>query len=355
MIFNVFMNILTLQDYILQKITKKSYSLYMIKNLSPSRASQFKTCPKQFKFANVDKIKEPTTEVQAKGTTVHQALEDLYNLPKEERTSENLYNLFRSAWTKVRNNDEHVNLFENVDEEKEWGVDALNLLSNYLTLENPKEIEPLEKEKWVRGTLEDLNLRGILDRMDRDKDGKLIIIDYKSGKAPMAKYKEPRFFAMKLYALLIKDELGEMPKELKLIYLKNSTIHTLQVEEETLLNAKEEILQIWGNIKIAYKENHFPAIKNTLCDWCYYKPICPEYNEEAPDTDQLQQINNEIDELKENLEAMNMFENPEDIPKESPIKNIDKEKVEKEIENLNIKKTSILYEIEKILREQTSS
>ena len=38
----------------------------MIKNLSPSRASQFKTCPKQFKFANIDKIKEPTTEVQAK-------------------------------------------------------------------------------------------------------------------------------------------------------------------------------------------------------------------------------------------------------------------------------------------------
>ena len=41
----------------------------MIKNLSPSRASQFKTCPKQFKFANIDKIKEPTNEVQAKGTT----------------------------------------------------------------------------------------------------------------------------------------------------------------------------------------------------------------------------------------------------------------------------------------------
>ena len=51
----------------------------MIKNLSPSRASQFKTCPKQFKFANVDKLKEPTNEVQAKGTTVHQALEDLFD------------------------------------------------------------------------------------------------------------------------------------------------------------------------------------------------------------------------------------------------------------------------------------
>jgi len=327
----------------------------MIKNLSPSRASQFKTCPKQFKFANVDKIKEPTTEVQAKGTTVHQALEDLYDLPKEERTPENLYNLFRSAWTKVRNDDEHVNLFQNVEEEKEWGVDALNLLSNYLTLENPEEIEPLEKERWVRGSIEDLNLRGILDRMDRDKDGNLIIIDYKSGKAPAAKYKEPRFFAMKLYALLIKDELGEMPKELKLIYLKNSTIHTMQVGEETLTNAKEEILEIWGNIKKAYKDNDFPAIKNTLCDWCYYKPICPEYNNEAPDTDELHKINSKIIQLKENLEALNMIKNPDDIPENSPLKNLDIEKINKEIENLDESKLPILERIEKILGEQTSS
>ena len=327
----------------------------MIKNLSPSRASQFKTCPKQFKFANVDKIKEPTTEVQAKGTTVHQALEDLYDLPKEERTPENLYNLFRSAWTKVRNDDEHVNLFQNVEEEKKWGVDALNLLSNYLTLENPEEIEPLEKERWVRGSIEDLNLRGILDRMDRDKDGNLIIIDYKSGKAPAAKYKEPRFFAMKLYALLIKDELGEMPKELKLIYLKNSTIHTMQVGEETLTNAKEEILEIWGNIKKAYKDNDFPAIKNTLCDWCYYKPICPEYNNEAPDTDELHKINSKIIQLKESLEALNMIKNPDDIPENSPLKNLDIEKINIEIENLDESKLPILERIEKILGEQTSS
>ena len=327
----------------------------MIKNLSPSRASQFKTCPKQYKFANVDKIKEPTTEVQAKGTTVHQALEDLYDLPKGERTPENLYNLFRSAWTKVRNNDEHVNLFQNVEEEKKWGVDALNLLSNYLTLENPEEIEPLEKERWVRGSIEDLNLRGILDRMDRDKDGNLIIIDYKSGKAPAAKYKEPRFFAMKLYALLIKDELGEMPKELKLIYLKNSTIHTMQVGEETLTNAKEEILEIWGNIKKAYKDNDFPAIKNTLCDWCYYKPICPEYNNEVPDTDELHKINSKIIQLKESLEALNMIKNPDDIPENSPLKNLDIEKINIEIENLDESKLPILERIEKILGEQTSS
>ena len=110
----------------------------MIKNLSPSRASQFKTCPKQFKFSNVDKIKEPTNLVQAKGTTVHQALEDLYDLPTDQRTPEVLYDLFRKAWSNVRGNDEHVNLFDSIEDEREWGQEGLNLLHNYLKLDDPQ-------------------------------------------------------------------------------------------------------------------------------------------------------------------------------------------------------------------------
>ena len=281
----------------------------MIKNLSPSRASQFKTCPKQFKFANIDKIKEPTTEVQAKGTTVHQALEDLFDLKPDERNTEKLHNLFREAWTKVRGNDEHHNLFSSVEEEREWGLDGLKLLNNYMSIEDPTSFEPLERERWVRGSIEDLNLRGILDRMDRNNKGELVIVDYKSGKAPLAKYKEPRFFALKLYALLIQKELGEMPSELKLIYLKNSTIHTLKVTQDSLDQVKIEVLEIWNNIKKAFETNEFPATKNTLCDWCYYKPICPVFNENAPDTEKLKEINEELIDIKEQIEALDMFKN----------------------------------------------
>ena len=321
----------------------------MIKNLSPSRASQFKTCPQQFKYANVDKLKEPTNEVQAKGTTVHQALEDLFDLPQDQRSIEKLHNLFRDAWTKVRGTDEHHNLFSSVEEEREWGIDGLKLLNNYMTIEDPTTFNPLERERWVRGSIEDLNLRGILDRMDRNRNGELIIVDYKSGKAPMAKYKEPRFFALKLYALLIKEELGEMPAELKLIYLKNSTIHTLKINEEDLNTARREILEIWTNIKKAYKENKFPAVKNNLCDWCYYKPICPEFNENPPSTEELRIINEAILELEEEFQVLDMFKNENELPKGSPIGNNGKKNIKLQISELEEKKVTIQSEIEELL------
>ena len=322
----------------------------MIKNLSPSRASQFKTCPQQFKFANVDKLKEPTNEVQAKGTAVHQALEDLFELPKEDRDTEKLHNLFRAAWTKVRRTDEYHNLFSSVDEEREWGVDGLKLLNNYMSMEDPKSFDPLERERWVRGTIEDLNLRGILDRMDRNQNGELIIVDYKSGKAPAEKYKEPRFFALKLYALLIRDELGITPIELKLIYLKNSTIHTLKVDNKMLDEVKIEILDIWSDIKLAFEENNFPATKNALCkNWCYYKPICPVFNDNAPSTEELRKINEAISELQEEIMVLDMFKNDKDIPKESPISSSDRNKIQNKIFELEKDKELIEKEIVDLL------
>ena len=323
----------------------------MIKNLSPSRASQFKTCPKQFKFANIDKIKEPTTEVQAKGTTVHQALEDLFDLKPDERNTEKLHNLFREAWTKVRGNDEHHNLFSSVEEEREWGLDGLKLLNNYMSIEDPTSFEPLERERWVRGSIEDLNLRGILDRMDRNNKGELVIVDYKSGKAPLAKYKEPRFFALKLYALLIQKELGEMPSELKLIYLKNSTIHTLKVTQDSLDQVKIEVLEIWNNIKKAFETNEFPATKNTLCDWCYYKPICPVFNENAPDTEKLKEINEELIDIKEQIEALDMFKNIDELPDKSELASLNIYELEDKYQKLDIERAEMEDSIQKLLRE----
>ena len=56
--------------------------------LSPSRASDFLSCPLLFRFRTVDRLPEPPSVDAMRGTVVHQVLEDLFDVPAPERTPE---------------------------------------------------------------------------------------------------------------------------------------------------------------------------------------------------------------------------------------------------------------------------
>ena len=55
-------------------------------SLSPSRAGDFKTCPLLYRLRSIDRIPEPPTADQARGTLVHAVLESLFDLDAAERT-----------------------------------------------------------------------------------------------------------------------------------------------------------------------------------------------------------------------------------------------------------------------------
>ncbi len=159
--------------------------------LSPSRASDFKTCPQLYKFKSIDKIPTEPTIYQARGTTVHLALERLFQEPRADRTPDRLYDLFREAWAELKPA-EYPDLFESVDEERSWGVESLNLLATYFSIEDPTSFEPKALEMDLLVDVDHMKIRGILDRMEEvtevGPDGTertaLVITDYKTGKAP---------------------------------------------------------------------------------------------------------------------------------------------------------------------------
>ena len=51
----------------------------------------------------------------------------------------------------------------------------------------------------------------------------------------------------------------------------------------------------------------------------YYKPICPLFNENPPDTENLKNINQEIQILEEKLEPFEMFDDINEIPQNTPL------------------------------------
>jgi putative RecB family exonuclease len=252
-----------------------------LETLSPSRAGDFKTCPQLFKYRAIDRLPEPATVYQARGTTAHQALEWLFDKPAGERTPEALYDLFRRAWTELRTT-EYDGLFTETDEERTWGVESLELLANYFSIEDPSQIEPLDRELDMLEEMDGITIRGILDRMEETPDGRLIITDYKTGKAPPERFALPAFFALKIYALLIRRRTGRTPDGIKLIYLNGPTVYEIPVNDAQLDAVDRQLRALWTAIERAMDEDRFPTRVGRLCDWCSFQDICPAWSDRLP-------------------------------------------------------------------------
>src|SRR5438445_7385363 len=69
--------------------------------LSPSRASDFKQCPLLYRFRAIDRLPEPSSTAQVRGSVVHAALEQLYALPAAERGPDTAMTLVDPAWERI--------------------------------------------------------------------------------------------------------------------------------------------------------------------------------------------------------------------------------------------------------------
>ena len=81
----------------------------MKRALSPSRASDYQQCPLLYRFRAIDKLPEPKTVAQVKGTLVHACLEDLHGWPRAERTYPAAVKRLKPNWALLCDNDPELN------------------------------------------------------------------------------------------------------------------------------------------------------------------------------------------------------------------------------------------------------
>ena len=147
-------------------------------------------------------------------------------------------------------------------------------MANYFGTEDPATIEPLERELDMLQDIGSMRIRGILDRLDESAEG-LVVTDYKTGKAPPERYAVPAFFALKIYALLIRQRTGQTPARLRLIYLNGPTVYEIPVNDQQLDAMERQLEALWAAIDKAMATSNFPARTGRLCGWCSYQDICP--------------------------------------------------------------------------------
>jgi len=128
--------------------------------LSPSRASDFKQCPLLYRFRAIDRLPEPSSTAQVRGSVVHAALEQLYALPAGERGRDTAMTLVDPAWERVVEGQPELAADIEPALRAELLDEARALLSGYYRLEDPTRFDPqsCERDDLVRTRIQSRRL-----------------------------------------------------------------------------------------------------------------------------------------------------------------------------------------------------
>lgn len=245
--------------------------------LSPSRMNDFTNCPQLYKYRAIDQLPEPPSIDAERGKLIHAVLEDLFELPATERTFTSAKDLLPKKWSEQL--DALPELSQLVLDEDEWFDRAHSLLQNYFSLENPTSFESTFRELHLEKNISDeLYLHGYVDRLDIAPTGEVRIVDYKTGKSPKPGWEEKALFQLRIYALMYWRNEGILPRLLQLIYLGDSKVIKSQPTEQQLESTERVMKNIGDEILTAIEKSDFPTKKSRLCDWCFFKAICPAHN-----------------------------------------------------------------------------
>jgi len=256
-------------------------------SLSPSRAGDFMNCPLLYRFRVIDRLPEAPSPAATRGTLVHSVLEQLFDLPAAQRTLQQAADLVGPSWQQVVESDpvlaEHF--ADDVDGARaaEWIAGTDELLSTYFLLEDPRRLEPAEREVRVEVDLESgLRLRGYVDRIDVAPDGAVRVVDYKTGKAPRDGYEQKALFQMRFYALVLWRLNGEVPRLLQLMYLGSGEIVRYEPDVADLEAMERKIGVLWAAIERATTTGDWRPNPSRLCDWCDHRALCPAWGGTPP-------------------------------------------------------------------------
>ena len=227
-------------------------------SLSPSKVSSFKDCALAFRLSAIDRLPEPPSPHAAKGTLVHRALELLMweeDPPGAPRTR---------PWTSWPGPCRRSSTATSTpawpcraDERAEFVADADQLIDNYFALEDPRQVQVLGTELRLSVEIGTLKLSGIIDRLELDADGELVVTDYKTGRAPSVAYEQSRLGGVHFYAFLCEQVLGRRPARVQLLHLREPLAISTVPSDQSIRGLRQQTLAVWAAVEQACAREDF--------------------------------------------------------------------------------------------------
>ncbi len=266
--------------------TNMTFTNALPATLSPSRLADFQTCPRRFQHASVDRIPQPATYATVKGRFVHKILEDLFALDSESRTIERARSFIPAASLAILTEQDRSDIKMDDEMEEKLLRETEAILTQYFAMEDPTRINSTGVEIRLKVTAEGVPMVGILDRLDREADGSLTIVDYKTGGLPNRNYDSQTFANTDLYAAMCEesDDVNELPARIRLYYVAFGEVIERTVTSQVVKARTTAAAVAWNKINKFYEAGEFPATPSkSACRFCAYQQLCKNNNIAVPE------------------------------------------------------------------------
>jgi len=244
-----------------------------LKVYSYSKVLTYKSCKKKYHFAYIEKLprkkEQPFTIF---GSFCHEVLENFHRYYLDDKTKDILYlDAMRKSFSSARQNWQNKLTKEQTDEAYAILLDYLMIVSAETKEEKPIILD-VEKKIWAPID-DEIVLYGYIDRVQKDPDKILHVIDYKTTKDP--KYLKDRTqLLLYCYSLLLEDDSIETIRTSYILLKHNMKYLTAEHNKEEIIEAKDTLLK---NCRDISEEKLFRASPTRFnCTYCDYIDHCKE-------------------------------------------------------------------------------
>jgi RecB family exonuclease len=212
------------------------------------------------------------------GAAVHVALARWWGLPGEQRTPEAGAALVRRHW--------QIDGFADSDQASQWRDQAAVWVAQYLTDEDRRgwtDVEPRGVERTVAARTSLLAISGRADRID-ERDGELVIVDYKTGRSRLTSDDARGSTALAMYAVAAERTLHQRCRRVELHHLPTGDVAAFEHTDESLRQHLGRAEQTATDIIAAVDTvsggadagEVFEPNPSAACSWCDFRRLCPE-------------------------------------------------------------------------------
>jgi len=253
---------------------------------TPSRLASF-DCPRRYRMTYLDRPtpqRGPPWAHNTLGAVVHLALHRWWLLDRARRTPVEGGRLVERNW--------QANGFRDDEQSTQWRDIARQWVEQYLAEQVDPVDEPVGVERTVGATAGRLAVSGRVDRID-DRDGELVVVDYKTGRRQLTDDDARGSQALALYVLAVRRTLRRACRRVELHHLPTGQVAAFEHTDESLARQLARAEQSADDIVAATDtlaagadaDDVFPPAPGPGCSWCDFRMHCPEGRAASPDLD----------------------------------------------------------------------